>query len=133
MRGKKCCTQRIKKKKFCFFSRKQFWAAQRAHTDSREIVQKDFFNLSLAFSESFLLSLRENWGTTLSLYIHIIHTHTTQIINESVLSNERARARHGEWKTREPSIGVANYSSSGHRGAIIIILFFFERDRYGKE
>jgi hypothetical protein len=49
-----------------------------------------------------------------------------------VLSNERARARHGEWKTREPSIGVANYSSSGHRGAIII-LFFFERDRYGKE
>lgn len=74
MRGKKCCTQRIKKKKFCFFSRKQFWAAaESAH--SREIVQKDFFNLSLAFSESFLLSLRENWGTTLSLYIHIIHTH----------------------------------------------------------
>jgi hypothetical protein len=49
-----------------------------------------------------------------------------------VLSNERARARHGEWKTREPIIGVANYSCSRHRGAIIIILFF-ERDRYGKE
>jgi hypothetical protein len=51
-----------------------------------------------------------------------------------VLSNERARARHGEWKTRvdEPIGVVANYSSSRHRGAIIIILFF-ERDRYGKE
>ena len=122
-----------KEKNSVFFLESSFGQQQSAHTDSREIVQKDFFNLALAFSESFLLSLRENWGTTLSLYIHIIHTHTTQIINESVLSNERARARHGEWKTREPSIGVANYSSSGHRGAIIIILFFFERDRYGKE
>ena len=133
--------ERIKEKKFLFF----FWKAvflaaaqerarQTWHAE-RSIVQKDFFNLPLlAFSESFLLSLRENWGTTLSLYIHIIHTHTTQIINESVLSNERARARHGEWKTREPIIGVANYSSSRHRGAIIIIIIlFFERDRYGKE
>ena len=125
-------TKNQKEKILFFFSRAVLGSrAESAH--SRDIVQKDFFNLSLAFSESFLLSLRENWGTTLSLYIHIIHTHTTQIINESVLSNERARARHGEWKTREPSIGVANYSSSGHRGAIIIILFFFERDRYGKE
>ena len=122
-----------KEKNSVFFLESSFGQQQSAHKKQREIVQKDFFNLSLAFSESFLLSLRENWGTTLSLYIHIIHTHTTQIINESVLSNERARARHGEWKTREPSIGVANYSSSGHRGAIIIILFFFERDRYGKE
>ena len=135
MRGKKGCTQRIKKKKFCFFSREQFWAAeQRAHT--AEISSKKIFSISLSLSPSLVpfIPWRKLGHHTLVVYTRNTHTHTTQIINESVLSNERARARHGEWKTREPSIGVANYSSSGHRGAIIIIiLFFFERDRYGKE
>ena len=122
-----------KEKNSVFFLESSFGQQQSAHKKQRDRPKRFFQSLSRFLRVSFLLSLGENWGTTLSLYIHIIHTHTTQIINESVLSNERARARHGEWKTREPSIGVANYSSSGHRGAIIIILFFFERDRYGKE
>ena len=67
-------TKNQKEKILFFFSRAVLGSrAESAH--SRDIVQKDFFNLSLAFSESFLLSLGENWGTTLSLYIHIIHTH----------------------------------------------------------
>ena len=64
-----------KEKNSVFFLESSFGQQQSAHKKQREIVQKDFFNLALAFSESFLLSLRENWGTTLSLYIHIIHTH----------------------------------------------------------
>jgi hypothetical protein len=134
MRGKKCCTQRIKKKKFCFFSRKQFWAAaERAQKAERDRPKRFFQSLSRFLRIVPFIPWRKLGHHTLVVYTHNNHTHTTRIINESVLSNERARARHGEWKTREPSIGVANYSSSGHRGAIIIILFFFERDRYGKE
>ena len=122
-----------KEKNSVFFLESSFGQQQSAHKKQRDRPKRFFQSLSRFLRIVPFIPWRKLGHHTLVVYTHNNHTHTTRIINESVLSNERARARHGEWKTREPSIGVANYSSSGHRGAIIIILFFFERDRYGKE
>lgn len=70
--------EKERKKEMFFFFESSFGQQQRAGTAAeRSSKKKDFFDLPLAFSYSFLsvpiLSLRENWGTTLVLYTHNTH------------------------------------------------------------